>query len=546
VLDWVRIVENATWVTGLAAVLAGLSWASWSASCSGTGLIDSVFSSGLWLCLSLGLTFSSAGLLLGGHSTAGYATLGLLLSLLAARMLVARRERAVPSPQPISALPCEQKASHRLLRAAAAWAAKMEPGLLLALTPLLMFPNRLTPMLAPLLVLPWLGRRLDRGQSSARTPMDWAVWAMLAMLPVSLWVSPDVHRSLPKFYGILLGIAVYHGVANFVRSERQAWIVAALLGFAGPAVALLALAGTDWRVYKFPALSTVYQSLPRLVSRLPGLPQGGLNPNEVGAALSLFIPFGASLVLLAFSSPQGTVLKRSVPPTNALLLGRRRWVLLVLLLWAVVLMAATLLLSQSRSALVGVSVALLALAVLERRWLYQALALGLLGGALVWRRMGSEGILLGILQPPGLRPSRTEIWLRALQMIQDSLITGVGLNCFPVVAIASYPFVGVSQEEVLRLTHAHNAFLQVAVDLGVPGLVAYLALLMAFGAAWWVSYQRFAHSPLRAVSSGLFCGMLAYHVYGITDCITLGAKPGLFIWLMLGLMAALANLSLPR
>lgn len=42
--------------------------------------------------------------------------------------------------------------------------------------------------------------------------------------------------------------------------------------------------------------------------------------------------------------------------------------------------------------------------------------------------------------------------------------------------------------------------------------------------------------------TGLACGVLAYHVYGLADCIALGARAGVFLWAILGLMAALANL----
>jgi hypothetical protein len=40
---------------------------------------------------------------------------------------------------------------------------------------------------------------------------------------------------------------------------------------------------------------------------------------------------------------------------------------------------------------------------------------------------------------------------------------------------------------------------------------------------------------------GIGAGLLGLHVYGLTDALTLGAKPGVALWLALGLLASLAK-----
>lgn len=72
-------------------------------------------------------------------------------------------------------------------------------------------------------------------------------------------------------------------------------------------------------------------------------------------------------------------------------------------------------------------------------------------------------------------------------------------------------------------------------DLGLPGLVCYLALLGLFGWMAWVIYHK-GEGLLRAVAAGSLSGMLAHQVYGLTDAITLGAKPGVFLWMVMGLI----------
>ena len=86
---------------------------------------------------------------------------------------------------------------------------------------------------------------------------------------------------------------------------------------------------------------------------------------------------------------------------------------------------------------------------------------------------------------------RREIWSRAIYMIQDFPFTGIGMGSFGEVADALYPFFSYSPGAIL---HAHNLFLQIAVDLGIPGLIAWLAILLVVIVLSWKLY-RWASPP---------------------------------------------------
>ncbi len=60
-------------------------------------------------------------------------------------------------------------------------------------------------------------------------------------------------------------------------------------------------------------------------------------------------------------------------------------------------------------------------------------------------------------------------------MLQDFPFTGIGMGTFTQVADRLYPFFLYAPGTV---EHAHNLFLQVGVDLGLPGLIAWLAIFM--------------------------------------------------------------------
>lgn len=134
--------------------------------------------------------------------------------------------------------------------------------------------------------------------------------------------------------------------------------------------------------------------------------------------------------------------------------------------------------------------------------------------------------------------ARLELWTRALYAIQDSAFTGCGLGAFRQVVWALYPPFLVYPD--FDFGHAHNVFFQVALDLGLPGLVAYLGLM---GTALWIGW-RAARTPAgnqRWLGLGITGALVAFHVYGPTDAIALGAKPGLALWLLLALAAATWN-----
>ena len=99
--------------------------------------------------------------------------------------------------------------------------------------------------------------------------------------------------------------------------------------------------------------------------------------------------------------------------------------------------------------------------------------------------------------------------------------------------------------------------MQAALDLGIPGLIAFLALYI--GAFWMLreiwrradyalpvaDSQLFAHSfallaslvTLRSLTLGFASGLFAHMVYGLTDAVALGANPGILFWMLLGLIA---------
>jgi len=139
--------------------------------------------------------------------------------------------------------------------------------------------------------------------------------------------------------------------------------------------------------------------------------------------------------------------------------------------------------------------------------------------------------------------SRIEIWSRAIYGIQDFPFTGMGMNAFRKVVHILYPLFSMPPD--VDFASAHNVILQTALDLGIPGMVAYVAIWAASANLLW-RVSRHASSPLRRnVALGLLAGLLAQFVYQLTDAIPLGAKVGFFWWIALGIAVCLFRLEFP-
>jgi len=416
---------------------------------------------------------------------------------------------------------------------------------MLLIAPFLLFT---TPTRAPLLlVIPalWVLRRLILGRFVPRTPIDVIVLVLMVMGGVGFCVSPNPTWSQLKINELLLGVGFLYATVDVLQAAgRWHWVPVGVLaittGFLG-----LGLLGTRWGL-KIPQLATLVAGLP---GRIGWLPEGeaSFNPNVIGGALLWVLPLHLSLFWWA--------VRRRV----------RRWAIVQALL--ATLSLALLVLTQARGAWLGFAAGGLTLL---------AVAGGRPG------RVGAVVLLVALLAlvafgPPALRlalqvggqsarilstitmEQRLEIWSRAQYAIADFPFTGPGLDAFQYVMPVMYPLFQAPPGAVVP--HAHNEFLQVALDLGLPGLVAWLALyVVAFwmlGQAYWRCADRSSPPPptsnlqpptsnlqpptglIQALALGSGGALIAHLGYAMTDCAVLDAKPNVVFWMVVGLSVAL-------
>jgi putative inorganic carbon (HCO3(-)) transporter len=404
------------------------------------------------------------------------------------------------------------------------------------------------------------------------TPFNGVLLLMMIMVLVSLWATFDIVYSLPKITGIILGVGIFYVIAREGQTPRGWWLSFLLLISLGFGISVIGLLGTHWN-NKITFLTPI---ISRLSSRIIGLPgaEEGFHPNYVAGALLWVIPG-----LLTFC----WMLLTKAKELRALI-GRGRFTIVIMLvIGAILWTTAIFILTQSRGGYISLALTLPLLLLIalpprfRRNSLLILLLLALILGVLVSSRWESVRVwITGSNLASDLALSldslegRMEVWSRAIYGIQDFPFTGMGMNAFRKVVPVLYSLFSIGPG--IDIGHAHNEFLQAALDLGIPGLIAFIGLnIIAFWllvqtwksvgvnsqagvrghhninsnikrGGWFIFSEASLLTEARLVQLavlGLGGGLLAHMLWGLTDAMALGARPAFLFWMLLGLVSGL-------
>jgi len=198
---------------------------------------------------------------------------------------------------------------------------------------------------------------------------------------------------------------------------------------------------------------------------------------------------------------------------------------------------AVLAITLSRTAWIGAVVTLLILGLRwgrGRRWVLLAIAVIIVAAAIGIFQWRAAGTTMFDRDLRGSALARTRILREGLTQVRRSPWLGIGINQFHEVPGDA----GVAGDT--HVAHAHNTFVQVALDIGVPGLCGYLALLVWL--LWAADRAARVNGPPGWIAGGAGLSLVGVHVFGMADAIALGAKVGLFQWICAGLILACSRL----
>jgi O-antigen ligase len=304
-----------------------------------------------------------------------------------------------------------------------------------------------------LLALAWLARfsLSGRGEHDFFADHPQLSWAMIAFIgwgAVTLIWAPQTSPGLTSLSQYVLVLLLLPIAYTAIRQARDLRVVLA-------AIVIGALIAACVGIVQPPDTEVIEST--RATGTIG-------DPNEFAAAL---------LVGLALAS--GFVISRGVSPPLRLLAGL-----------AIPLCAAGMFLSASRGGLVSLAVMFLVGTVAAGRWRIAATSIVIavaIGGVFYFTQLAPLPARERVLTANG-GSGRTELWQVGLRIVRAHPFAGVGVGNFQSVSpeYVLQPGVLHHTSEFIFTTQpfpAHNAYLQVFAEMGIPGLVLFLGIIGA-------------------------------------------------------------------
>lgn len=407
------------------------------------------------------------------------------------------------------------------------------PLLLLITAPLLLFPDPFPRWLVAIalacLVLPFWMRRKETGDWLRLTPVSGSVLVLaLLFLPLSFIISPlPWEVSWPRLTVLAWSVALFFTIINATPAEPQlndprmpAYLNVLTMSFltGGTLAVFIGLLGMR-RVDKLFA-AAVPAPLEVLL--------GGFHPNELAGLITLFLPLAAALALRGWR-------------TRLASSGQ-----FIAWLGLTIFLAGSLLLTQSRTSLVAIGIALVLVCLLSGRRGWNLLAVGVIGVVVALLVVGVTRtmdifVYAGANSWASVIGPRMRIWEQGWFALREFWPLGTGLGGFYAIAPHLYPQVPPGEAVQLppAAADAHNLYLQTALDFGLPGLLLFLLILvLALGQLVGILRRDGTRGLSRAWAIGALGAAVAHLLYSLTDAVAFGSLSSIAFWFWLAMVMA--------
>lgn len=476
-----------------------------------------------------------------------------------------------------AAKPYQSSEEHSFIPAVLAWLLWLEPLWLALLAVPILLPGLLPAQWQPFAVIGlflfwpfhWLAARYTEHQFRLGNT---ALVILLAWIPVNLLTAVNSLDAWMAVGYLCIGITLFIAIINHPWLQQHhshlGWLLLVLAGLLIVAAPPLVQWKSDFRLFYVPFYDW-FQALPfDLGETIHANILGGALVQLLAISLALWLPPKVRTVHLPEprTAANDMVTDHEEEQNKRLRIRRhtsehwQQWGAGLIAL----LTAGLLLLTQSRGAYLGTGVVVLFILV----WRWPRLAYGLpllvIGSGYLVYRLGAWSIfeILGADNTFGGAEWRSEVWYAAGQALHDFPYTGIGIGNFRTVLPLLYPNNAINSEAA---NHAHNLLLQIGLDLGLPGVIAWV-LLMA-GALWqgvrtlrrpleldqadpYESSRRHHRRLVRAVrhynerqalTAGALAALSGVLVHGLLDAVTWGTKLAFLPWLILALVELTAT-----
>ncbi len=349
----------------------------------------------------------------------------------------------------------------------------------------------------------WLAKMLvSRRVAFKRTPFDEVIAIFVILAAASIWESPDRNFSFYNFYH-LMGryILIYYLVINNICSTVQLKrIIYMLLGSA----VVVTIYGFYQYIYKVDISAFEWvdgEQFPDLKVRVFSTLQ---NPNLL-----------AGFLVTVMSMAVGLACKVRQSKTKLLLFG------------LVAMFGTCLVLTYSRGAWLSVIAVIGTYGLIYNRrilWLLLIIPVIVMYAHDVLER------LLSIINPTDTSSTlRLALWESTWSMIVDKPLFGIGWGAYWLV-YPEYDFF--VQNTGTKIFHAHNMYLNIAAEIGIPGLLAFLAIMYGHARTALQIFNNTTDYWMAGLMLGIVSAIVGLAVSGFTDYVMFNIQMSMLFWLL--------------
>ena len=123
---------------------------------------------------------------------------------------------------------------------------------------------------------------------------------------------------------------------------------------------------------------------------------------------------------------------------------------------------------------------------------------------------------------------RIGFWVEAAEFIKKYPLTGSGLNTY----------------SKLENMYAHNCYLQMAAEIGIPGLLAFLVMIGVVFLRALRSLAELKDPYWETILAALLSGLAAFLIQSFFDTTLYSVQLGALFWVMVGLIGAVSRVRL--
>ncbi len=344
-----------------------------------------------------------------------------------------------------------------------------------------------------------------------RTPLDLPLALFVASALIGVWASYDPATSWRKLGMIVAAVALYYLLVALRVAPQLLETFVWLFVFGCCALTLYFVTQHDFASHpgKFEFITAIGLALNRVT---PQLGRHVFDPNITSGALEIGLPLAVALVASEKEKAKRETGRFSSPG-------------LLVSLSASAIIVFGLVMTSSRGAWLALAIvggiAILAVAARDalRRYALPFGVIAALAGLIVVMRLGDSFVstlenALGAIPAGNTAVSRVELWGQAWELVQDYYFTGSGLGVFPMV-LSTYALL----IDVPFLTHVHNLYLQIWLEQGLLGIVAFAWLVIEFYLWTWRRRTR-----LHVLASGGVAAVTVMLLHGFVDVLLYSSR----------------------